>query len=43
VLSREDLIASKRAAGRNVDLEDARLLELPDADDAALGEAPDDS
>jgi len=43
VLSREDLIASKRAAGRDVDLEDARLLELPETDDAGLGEAPDDS
>ena len=30
VLSREDLIASKRASGRDVDLEDVRLLELPD-------------
>lgn len=29
ILSREDLIASKRAAGRAVDLEDVRLLELP--------------
>jgi len=28
VVSREDLIASKRAAGRQVDLEDVRLLEL---------------
>lgn len=28
VLSRDDLIASKRAAGRQQDLEDARLLEL---------------
>ena len=28
VLSREDLIASKRAAGRPKDLEDVRLLEL---------------
>ena len=28
VASREDLIASKRAAGRPVDLEDVRLLEL---------------
>ena len=28
VLSREDLIASKKAAGREVDLEDVRLLEL---------------
>lgn len=27
-----DLIASKRAAGRQVDLEDVRLLELPDED-----------
>ncbi len=30
VASREDLIASKRAAGRPVDLEDVRLLELKD-------------
>jgi tRNA nucleotidyltransferase/poly(A) polymerase len=29
VISREDLIASKRAAGREVDLQDVRLLELP--------------
>jgi len=28
VASREDLISSKRAAGRGVDLEDVRLLEL---------------
>jgi hypothetical protein len=28
VVSRDDLIASKRAAGREVDLEDVRLLEL---------------
>ena len=28
VVSREDLIASKRAAGREIDLEDVRLLEL---------------
>jgi hypothetical protein len=28
VASREDLISSKRAAGRPVDLEDVRLLEL---------------
>ena len=28
ILSRKDLIASKRAAGRPVDLEDVRLLEL---------------
>jgi hypothetical protein len=30
VVSRTDLIASKRAAGRAVDLEDVRLLELGD-------------
>ena len=30
VVSREDLIASKRAAGRQIDLDDVRLLELPD-------------
>lgn len=30
VVSRDDLIASKRAAGRPKDLEDARLLELGD-------------
>ncbi len=30
VVSREDLIASKRAAGREIDLEDVRLLELDD-------------
>ena len=30
IVSREDLIASKRASGRDVDLEDVRLLELPD-------------
>lgn len=30
VVSRADLIASKRAAGREVDLEDVRLLELSD-------------
>ena len=29
VASREDLIASKKAAGRTVDLDDVRLLELP--------------
>lgn len=32
ILSREDLIKTKRAAGREVDLEDVRLLELPDQD-----------
>ena len=30
VASKEDLISSKRAAGRDVDLEDVRLLELPE-------------
>ena len=30
VVSRKNLIASKRAAGRPMDLEDVRLLELPD-------------
>ena len=29
VASREDLIASKEAAGRDVDLDDVRLLQLP--------------
>jgi len=29
VASKSDLIASKRAAGRSVDLEDVKLLELP--------------
>ena len=30
VVCLDDLIRSKRAAGRDVDLEDVRLLELPD-------------
>lgn len=30
IVSLEDLLASKRAAGRDIDLEDVRLLELPD-------------
>jgi hypothetical protein len=30
ILSKEDLIRTKRACGRDVDLEDVRLLELPD-------------
>ena len=34
VVSIEDLIASKKAAGRDVDLSDVRLLQLPDQDDA---------
>ena len=33
ILSKEDLINSKRASGREVDLEDVRLLELPDQDE----------
>lgn len=32
ILSKEDLIATKRASGRQVDIEDVRLLELPDQD-----------
>lgn len=34
ILSKEDLIASKRAAGRDVDKEDVRLLELSKAQEA---------
>jgi hypothetical protein len=30
ILSKEDLIRTKRACGRDVDMEDVRLLELPD-------------
>jgi hypothetical protein len=30
ILSKEDLIASKQASGREVDLEDVHMLELPD-------------
>jgi len=30
VASKKDLISSKRASGRDIDLEDVRLLELPD-------------
>jgi hypothetical protein len=30
ILSKEDLIKSKRACGRDIDMEDVRLLELPD-------------
>ncbi|MHC4509032.1 MAG: nucleotidyltransferase [Planctomycetota bacterium] len=36
ILSKEDLIASKRASARQVDIEDVRLLELPDQEDAAF-------
>jgi hypothetical protein len=32
ILSKEDLINTKRASGRKVDFEDVRLLELPDQD-----------
>ena len=39
ILSKADLIRSKRAAGRPVDLEDVRLLELADADGAETGGA----
>jgi len=35
ILSKEDLIASKRASARPVDIEDVRLLELPDQQDSA--------
>ena len=34
ILSKEDLVRSKRAAGRPIDLEDVRLLELPGTDGA---------
>jgi hypothetical protein len=30
ILSKDDLIRSKRACGRDIDMEDVRLLELPD-------------
>lgn len=32
ILSKDDLVRSKRAAGRPVDLEDVRLLELPESE-----------
>ncbi|MFH1038639.1 MAG: DUF6036 family nucleotidyltransferase [PVC group bacterium] len=35
VASKEDLILSKRASGRKIDLDDVRLLELPDEPDKA--------
>ena len=42
VLSKDDLIASKRAAGREVDLEDVRLLELAeDKENAEPADEPD--
>jgi hypothetical protein len=34
ILSKEDLIRSKRACGRDIDMEDVRLLELPDDEQA---------
>jgi len=37
IVSSDDLIASKRAAGRDVDLEDVRLLELQEHGDEAIG------
>ena len=39
ILSKDDLIASKQAAGREVDLEDVRLLKMPELGDPQ----PDDS
>jgi hypothetical protein len=30
IVTREDLVRAKKAAGRDVDLEDVRILELPD-------------
>jgi len=36
ILSKEDLIASKRASGREVDLDDVRLLELPDQEETTF-------
>ncbi|GEM_PF-3342387 len=33
ILAKEDLIASKKASGREVDLEDVRLLELKQSED----------
>jgi hypothetical protein len=35
LVSKRDLISSKRASGRDVDLEDVRMLELPDSEDVA--------
>jgi len=35
ILSKEDLIASKQASGREVDLEDIHMLELPDQEEPA--------
>ena len=33
VLSKEDLIASKQASGREVDLQDVHMLQLPDQEE----------
>lgn len=33
VLSKDDLISSKRAAGREIDLQDVQLLELPESEE----------
>jgi len=33
VASKSDLIASKRAASRDIDIEDVKLLELPEKSD----------
>jgi hypothetical protein len=33
VVSKEDLIASKRGAGRKIDMEDVQMLELEDEDE----------
>jgi len=35
VLFKEDLIASKQASGREVDLEDVHMLQLPDQEETA--------
>jgi hypothetical protein len=43
VLSRDDLISSKRAAGREVDLEDVRLLELAEDNENAEPEGEPDN
>ena len=41
ILSKADLVSSKRAAGRTVDMEDVRLLELPGKPDAETEDAGD--
>jgi hypothetical protein len=42
ILSREDLIRSKRAAGRDVDLEDVRLLEAAEPPDEERADSSDE-